>query len=298
VIEVPAGGDDEETAANVSSSADAANNDYDVEEEDRALYNELESSEPQASPGANDATLPTVNLEEERWFVAIARQSGMLEVYALDVLTQGAEPEPVWTSAGCSHGLSVLSPEQTAKTIRFPNRHKVQASEIRFFVIGPSKPKTAPFALGPNSLCLSIESSDGDVMLYKAELAPASLDVALFRRVSLKDTTRPSKEQGKHFMKLRRKGIAKKVNDDAIGGFRHNELFRFKNLSRQDGLFAATSRPVWFIAERGYPTALAHRCRHVAPAGAKAKPVAGFCAGILVSSFVVMRVMTCMSDLV
>ena len=119
-------------------------------------------------------------------------------------------------------------------------------------------------------------------MLYRAEFDYDTLAVNLLRRVLLKDTTRPSKEQEKHFMKLRRKGIAKKATDDSIGGFRHNDLFRFKNLSRQDGLFAAAARPLWFVAERGYPTVLSHRCRHVAPAGARPKPVSGFCAGILV----------------
>ena len=122
-------------------------------------------------------------------------------------------------------------------------------------------------------------------MLYRAEFAYDTLAVNRLHRVFLKDSTRPSKEQEKHFMKLRRKGIAKKAIDDTIGGFRHNDLFRFKNLSRQDGLFAAAARPLWFVAERGYPTVLSHRCRHMAPAGGRPKPVAGFCAGILVRLF-------------
>jgi hypothetical protein len=120
-------------------------------------------------------------------------------------------------------------------------------------------------------------------MLYRAELDPRSVAVHVFRRMPLKTPGRQSKEQGKHFLKLRRKGIVKQAGDEVVGGFRHNSLFRFKNLSRQDGLFAATARPMWFIAERGRPSVLCHRCRHMAPAGARPKPVTGFCAGILVS---------------
>ena len=274
-----------ETAADPSSSAEKILDEYDLEEEDRALYDEFEKVDTLDNPDSFDTTLPEISLDEERWFVAIVRQSGELEVYGLDGMTHGTEPEPLWTSAGCSHGLPFLSPKHTEKKIRFPIRHKVQANEIRFFICGPSRPKGASFALGPNSLCLSIETSEGDVMLYRAEFAYDTLAVNRLHRVFLKDSTRPSKEQEKHFMKLRRKGIAKKAIDDTIGGFRHNDLFRFKNLSRQDGLFAAAARPLWFVAERGYPTVLSHRCRHMAPAGGRPKPVAGFCAGILVRIF-------------
>jgi len=279
---VAASSQEKETASDPSSSAENVTEEYDLEEEDRALYDEFEKADAMDNPESFDATLPEISLDEERWFVAIVRQSGELEVYGLDGLSYGTEPEPLWTSAGCSHGLSFLSPKHTDRNIRFPIRHKVQANEIRFFICGPSRTKGAAFALGPNSLCLSIETSEGDVVLYRAEFDHDTLAVILLRRVFLKDATRPSKEQEKHFMKLRRKGIAKKATDDTIGGFRHNDLFRFKNLSRQDGLFAATARPLWFVAERGYPTVLSHRCRHVAPAGARPKPVAGFCAGILV----------------
>jgi len=276
--------DAKETAAPavVSSSLDTAKDDYNLEEEDRELYSDIETSTTHEYATSSQRKLPKVDLGEERWFVAIARQSGSLEVYGLDVLTQDAEPRPLWSGTGCSHGSSFLSPKEISKDIRLPSRLKVQTSEIRFFVCGPSEPKGSSYNPGPNSFCVSIETSEGDVMLYRAEHAYDTFAVSVFRRVPLKDITRPSKEQGKHFMKLRRKGIAKVATDDTIAGFRYNDLFRFTNLSRQNGLFAATSRPLWFIAERGYPTTLCHRCRHVAPAGARPKPITGFCAGILV----------------
>lgn len=272
-----------EPSSNVKQ--EISSSDYSLEEEDRALYGEATKAPAATEIGESmNSTKEQVDLTEERWFVAIARQSGSLEIFALDTLSQGTDSEPLWKTSGCGHGVSVLSPDQTVDNFRFPVRHQVQASEIRFFLCGPSKPKAAPSPLGPTTFCLSMETSDGDLMLYKAELCHSDMSTSCFRRVPLKDPARPSKEQGKHYMKLRRKGIAKKDLNNVTASFRHNDLFRFKNLSRQDGLFAATSRPVWFVAERGYPTVLSHRCRHVAPAGAKAKPIAGFCTGVLVST--------------
>jgi hypothetical protein len=260
---------------------------FDFDDEDKALYAEAANSAATSSNHSMETVSdpgPEINLEEEEWFVAIVRQSGMLEVYGLNDLTPGQEANALWTSPSCSHGAPLLTPKpQTGPAYRIPKQHKVRTNEIRFFFCGPASFKSEPFALGPCSFCLAIETSEGDTMLYRAELTPRSVAVHAFRRIPLKEPGRPSKEQGKHFLKLRRKSIVKQAGDEVVGGFRYNSLFRFKNLSRQDGLFAATARPMWFISERGRPTVLCHRCRHMAPAGARPKPVTGFCAGILVS---------------
>lgn len=265
--------------------------DFDFDDEDKALYVEAGTSSAKSAATSESLgekteadSVPEINLEEEAWFVAIVRQSGMLEVYALNDLTPGQEACLLWTSTGCSHGAPLLTPKpQTGSAYRLPKQHKVQASEVRFFFCGPTSSESELYAPGPCSFCLAIETSDGDTMLYRAELDSQSMVVQGFRRIPLKTPGRASKEQGKHFLKLRRKGIVKQAGDEVVGGFRHNSLFRFKNLSRQDGLFAATARPMWFITERGRPTVLCHRCRHMAPAGARPKPVGGFCSGILVS---------------
>jgi len=72
--------------------------------------------------------------------------------------------------------------------------------------------------------------------------------------------------------------------DEPKKNYRYNSLFAFQNLSGQDGLFAAVARPVWFVAERGRPMMLCHRCRHAAPAGAAPTPVTGFCSGLMQSA--------------
>jgi len=260
-----------------------SNEEFDFDEEEKALYAEADVEEKASASSSSLETGTQVNLEEEGWFVAIVRQSGMLEVYSVEHLTPGQEPTALWTSPGCSHGSPLLVPNPPAgSAYRKPKQHKIQPSEIRFFFCGPSSQTTA---LGPRSFCLALETSEGDVMLYCADLEPKRLSVEAFRRIPLKSPGRPSKEQGKHFTKLRRKGMVKQSAEDVVGGFRHNSLFRFQKLSRQDGLFAATARPMWIIAERGQPSMLYHRCRHMAPAGAKARPVAGFCGGVLVSIF-------------
>lgn len=65
--------------------------------------------------------------------------------------------------------------------------------------------------------------------------------------------------------------------------YKSNRLHRFFSISGEDGLFAATSRPLWFLSERGAPAVLSHRLRHCAPAGGTAVPVTGFCSGFTLS---------------
>ncbi len=266
---------------------------YDLDEEDKVLYSDPKTYHSPATESV-DTYCSGVSLAAEGWFVAVVRQSGMLEVYSLDDLTPGQDANPLWTSPGCSHGAPLLTPKPPmASAYRIPKQHQVQTSEIRFFFCGLSRSKSESIAKGPRSFCMALETSDGDSMLYRAELGSRVPAVNTFRRIPLKAPGRPSKEQGKHFQKLRRKGIVKQLGDDFVGGFRHNRLFRFKNISRQDGLFAATARPIWFIAERGRPMVLFHRCRHMAPAGARPKPVTGFCAGILVSAMLSSSSLSC-----
>lgn len=254
-----------------------------LDAEDWKLYDEgnPKNIETTSSPETESSEHTALT---EAWFVCLARQSGVLEVHLLEDLSPGIEPDPIWTSESCGHGTPLLAPRGSLKgqSFRRPQQHKVQTSEMRFFFCGPSHNQESTRVGGPHSFCLAIETSDGDTMLYRAEYTKES-SIQVFRRVALKSPGHPSKEQAKHFSKLKRKGIVKQGGGDTVGGFRHNRLFRFNELSGQDGLFAAVTRPVWFVAERGHPQTLCHRSRHVAPAGSKPRPVIGFCSQVKVS---------------
>ena len=215
---------------------------------------------------------------QDVWYLSISRQSGELDIFLFSDLT-----EPVWSCAGCGHGIPLLEP-QNETPFRNPIGHKVCTTEIKFFFCGPSLCEKKTSFTGPRSFCLMLDTSDGDAQIYVADIHHKSLKLLSFRRMPLKDVSRPSQESTKHFSKLRRKKIISM--DDGTEStirFRHNRLFSFCNISGQDGCFASVSRPFWLIAERGVPVILHHRCRHVAPAGAKSRPIAGFCSGLSIA---------------
>jgi hypothetical protein len=213
-------------------------------------------------------------------FFAICRQSGKLEVFLVSDMIPDQEPTPVWAASGCGHGISSLSWLSISGTeYRIPRQHKVHVREMRFFYCGPTRPadgKDVPGSSRP--LCLGVENSAGDLHLYAADARAGPGSSLRFGRVPLKNVTRQSQEQTKLYAKLKRKGI---VSGNAEGKFLHNKLHRFQGLSKQDGLFAAVTRPLWLLAERGRPVAVAHRLRHAAPAGGKALPVSGFCSNLV-----------------
>ena len=203
-------------------------------------------------------------------FVAVCRQSGVLEVYHFDSLRSlstsggGDDINPVWTARGCGHGVSMLS----LSNHRTPKSHKVRCSELRFFAGGPT-------ALSDRSsrLFLAVETNTGDLHVYRASFHQTD-----FKRQMLRMPTRPSKKQGEHHAKLKRRGILGKtaaLGEQAL--FRQNRLFRFCGVSGQNGLFAGTARPMWLMAERGSVAAVYHQSKHVAPAGGKPRPISAFC---------------------
>eukprot|EP00934_Nitzschia_sp_Nitz4_P003080 Nitzschia sp. Nitz4//scaffold50_size126154//66587//71631//NITZ4_003689-RA/size126154-snap-gene-0.114-mRNA-1//1//CDS//3329553710//3070//frame0 len=272
-----AGVDSDQKDTNTPSASVKSDTDN-FDEDDAELYGGNDSADDTNSEGVDGHR--TLDTDTKVWLVGLVHQSGMLEVYELEELAPGQNAVPVWTSHGCGHGVSLLAQSaQGGQTHRKPRQYKVQTSELRFFSCGPSE-LIDGVSDGPTVFCLAVETSDGDVMLYKADTGTGAVPRAL-RRVPLKCPCRPSKEQAKHFLKLRRKGIVKQASEDVAGGFRHNRLFRFSKVSGQDGLFSATSQPLWLVAERGNPTILAHRCRHAAPAGSKDRPVSGFCSGVI-----------------
>ena len=156
----------------------------------------------------------------------------------------------------------------------------MEVAEIRFFVSGPS---IQPESLNDidtdkdswmlRSLCILVDTSLGDLHLYSGSKRRSNMNRLEFSRVPLSNVSRPSEEAGRHLIKLRRKGIAPAV---AQTHFRSNRLHRFCGISNEDGLFAATPRPLWFVSERGAPTVVSHKSRHVSPAGGRV-PVSGFC---------------------
>ena len=213
---------------------------------------------------------------EDKLYVAVCRQSGLLQVYTLSDNNQGLSSIPVWESPGCGHGASILSSD--ISTHRNPRMHQVYTREMRFFFSGPTQ--SISDDLSPanfRSFNLIVENSNGDTSFYEK-----CKDSSSFARVPLHDVSRPSKEESRHRTKLRRKGILGKSEVDPGTSFHFNRLHPFKGISGQDGLFAAISRPLWFISERGSPVILCHRSRHVAPAGGNPVPVAGFCVGLKV----------------
>jgi cleavage and polyadenylation specificity factor subunit 1 len=239
---------------------------------------------------STDRHRPT--LSHSRIIVAVCRRSGLLQIFDNEdvwasplVECQPTSPRafPIWQANGCSHGTAILG---QGVTIRRPEHHEVEVAEIRFFIAGPS---LQPESISGNmsiideekdswmlrSLCILVDTSQGDLHLYsgsKGSFTPNRLD---FSRVPLFNVSRPSDEAARHLIKLRRKGIVSQ--QFARADFRANRLHRFCDISGEDGLFAATPRPLWFVSERGAPTVVSHKSRHVSPAGSRPVPVSGFC---------------------
>jgi len=224
-------------------------------------------------------------------YLLVCRQSGKLQIFDVSQLSSSApeinDSDLVWYSPhGAALGIATLASVPFAPPISGPRMHKSLVSEARVFFSGPS-----PQASKQNeqsdlsilrSLCLLIENNLGDIYLYTGAISHVTNSVE-FKRVSLGVISRPSKEESRHSAKLKRKNIVKNNSSGANSdqeSFRANRLHRFFSISGQDGLFAATSRPLWFVSERGAPSVLCHRLRHAAPAGGRPLPVTGFCPGL------------------
>jgi len=260
-----------------------------LDEDDKDLY--YESTPTNVSDEEREETIDAAEDKkqdpksqrdrEELWYFATSRQSGELDIYLFSDLNT-----PIWSCNGSGHGASYLKSKDQALP-RNPIAHTVCTREMKFFYCGPSldkEDKDKGFA-GPRMFCVMLETNDGDVQIYNADIHHLSLKLQSFRRVPLKDISRPSQESTKHFSKLRRKKIvASKKPSDSKNDFQHTRLFPFSNISGQDGIFASVARPFWVVAERGQPMVLHHRCRHAAPAGAKPRPIAGFCSGLSLSN--------------
>ena len=219
---------------------------------------------------------------QDQILVAICRRSGMLEIYdLLDLKRSPNDVSPIWQSRGCGHGASVLAHSDQDIAVRLPESHQVEAAEIRVFVTGPSlsldgENDAEKDAWMLRSLCILVNTSLGDLHLYSGCKRSSNLNLE-FTRIPLGNVSRPSEEAGRHLTKLRRKGI---VSESDVMAFRPNRLHRFCAISGEDGLFAATQRPLWFVSERGTPTVVSHKSRHVAPAGGRPVPVSGFSAAM------------------
>ncbi|KAL3775848.1 hypothetical protein ACHAW5_010006 [Stephanodiscus triporus] len=234
--------------------------------------------------------MPT--LSHNRIVVAICRRSGLLQIFdnedvlaspRVECQSESSCASPIWQANGCGHGTAILG---QGVTIRRPEHHEVEVAEIRCFVAGPS---LQPESISGNmsiideekdswmlrSLCVLVDTSQGDLHLYSGSKRSSNLNRLEFSRVPLFNVTRPSEEAARHLIKLRRKGIA--PQQSAQANFRASRLHRFCNISGEDGLFAATPRPLWFVSERGAPTVVSHKSRHVSPAGGRPVPVSGFC---------------------
>lgn len=219
---------------------------------------------------------------QDQILVAISRRSGKLEIYdLLDIKRSPDDVSPIWQSRGCSHGALVLAHSDQDIPTRLPETHQVEAAEIRVFVTGPSLSLGGENGADKDawmlrSLCILVNTSLGDLHLYSGCKRSSNQNLE-FTRIPLGNVSRPSEEAGRHLTKLRRKGIA---SDRLSTAFRPNRLHRFCAISGEDGLFAATERPLWFVSERGTPTVVSHKSRHVAPAGGRPVPISGFSAAM------------------
>jgi cleavage and polyadenylation specificity factor subunit 1 len=263
------------------------------DDEDAELYRNAHTSYLSSQDNSTRSQRPTDNTNTTRELalgskrgdklhVAVCRQSGMLEVYVLsDEKNLTLSTRPIWESPGCGQGASIFAGPHSS--FRHPRMHKVHTSELRFFFTGPT-PQAASGVSAQQfrTFNLVVQTSNDDVFCYEK-----SKTASHFSRVPLHNVARQSNEESRHRAKLRRKGILGSTDADQsnldYNVFRFNRLHRFTGISGQDGLFAAIARPVWFVSERGSLAVLSHRCRHVAPAGGKPLPVAGFCEGLLVS---------------
>jgi CPSF A subunit region/SAP domain len=259
----------------------------DDDDDDNGLYSDLDSSAnsriaPSFEGGEkkvqefDDVPAPD---DRESWYYAHCLQSGIVEIYALSDLSK-----VVWSSRGCGQGFPTLQPNlPVGSSYRTPKMHMTSTAEMKFFFCGPSDPDrgSSHYSVA-RPFCLLLETTDGDTHVYVADIHHKTMRVGLFARMSLKDVSIPSKESEKHFLKLKRKRILPR--DASLrppsNAFRYRRLSFFDNVSGQDGCFVSVTRPFWIMAERGRPTILYHRCRHVAPAGARTKPVTGFCSGL------------------
>ncbi|KAL9181780.1 hypothetical protein ACHAXT_012123 [Thalassiosira profunda] len=231
----------------------------------------------------------------DRIVVAICRRSGLLQIYDNEdasaspvIEATSDEVRPVWQASGCSHGTAILGQSAPGVAVRRPEIHEVEAAEVRFFVAGPSLKKAEGVETTADaekdawmlrSLLLLVDTNQGDLHLYSGSKRASHAHRLEFARVPLATVARPSEEAGRHLTKLRRKGLAPS-SAAARDDFRPNRLHRFGGVSGEDGLFAATPRPLWFVSERGAPTVVSHKSRHVSPAGGRPVPVAGFCAAM------------------
>lgn len=249
--------------------------------------------------GSDDLDEPTTPASaQSRILIAVCRRSGLLQIFDNEHILASpliefpavASPNivsPVWHAYGISHGAAILGQSPSGvNNVRRPGLHEVETAEIRLFVTGPSlQPKSTTGSSDTNaekdawmlrSLCILVDTSQGDLHLYSGSKRKSSGNRLEFSRVPLSNVARPSDEAGRHLVKLRRKRIVPPASAEA-SVFRPNRLHRFCDISGEDGLFAATPRPLWFVSERGAPAVVSHKSRHVSPAGGRPVPVSGFC---------------------
>ena len=235
----------------------------------------------QSHPRTTDSIAPM------QTYLAIFRQSGAMELYVVEE-TPGRLSR-CWVCFGSERGLSLLLPSDDASPFPPPRSHTVKIDEARFFFCGPSssQPEQSNSSY-LRSLCLALSTSNGDFFLYTVKRQPVGQRRLTFEREQLKTVCRRTQEQTRHRTKLMKKGII--PHDEASSNhYSCTTLFRFNDISGQDGLFAALPQPKWIVSERGKAVILNHRTRQAAPAGGKLAPVSGFCAPLPVGGFLTLH---------
>ena len=235
-------------------------------------------------------------------FVLVCRQSGEMQIYnvaelvsfcqsGVDRNEQGSGSAVVWRCAGgCALGPPVLWDDSftmvpSLPSPRRPRFHVSRVAETRMFFAGPSLGTIdidggEKVQKGGENLkifrrpYLLIETDAGDLHLYAIIRLGGVFGPAAFTKVPLGLVSREGRSRA-----ARGTVIATKKGTNQFP-YRNNRLHRFLDLSGQDGLFAATSHPTWFLSERGEVRTLCHRLRHAAPSRvSQSMPVVGFGTG-------------------
>eukprot|EP00590_Aulacoseira_subarctica_P002424 CAMPEP_0172423000 /NCGR_PEP_ID=MMETSP1064-20121228/9083_1 /TAXON_ID=202472 /ORGANISM="Aulacoseira subarctica , Strain CCAP 1002/5" /LENGTH=1845 /DNA_ID=CAMNT_0013164115 /DNA_START=41 /DNA_END=5578 /DNA_ORIENTATION=+ len=215
-------------------------------------------------------------------YIACCRASGKIEIYR-----HGNLAEPLWESYGAGSGCPTFyHVDDELSSSKQASRVCHEIVEMRFFFAGPTQVLSSASPSRP--FCLALHTVKGDFHLYSLVSHSCDSQQVEFSRVALSVATRQSSEEGRHRAKLFRRGMLFKEGSvefekDQTSLFCYNSLNRFIDISGRSGLFSATARPFWVLADRGMPVVLQHRMRHLA-AGSP-NPIKAFCANLWHNSF-------------
>jgi len=223
------------------------------------LYEEYTATANIAAYNLSSVGVSDVAKGDARLYVATVRQSGSLEIFdAKDLET------PVWATLSNAGYAPQMLKNGGKATQKSRNETTVEVQELSFFVAGAN---TGPQGL--RSFYLLLRTSLGDLAMYAGRKVFSDGGAIAFAKCSLDVVVRSSKATDDLANSDVEMGDA-----SSSAAYNYGRLFRFKDISGHAGVFAATSRPVWILNERGGATLLPHKARHCA--GGEVYPLTAF----------------------